>query len=372
MNAINSYMFMNRLSKFVRLRLEGDDTFIAFYGVNSSKIHVRAESSRLSGLSNHSGHSGRASPERGGRASPERGGRASPERSPALTPRHSFVSAHSVPSTHVLHEQEQHDTLNWNDSVSPLSLRDVPSGSSYGCSPGHHLGMSLEVPRTLNFSGMDGTHSPSRSASNSLSDDHGNHEHHQSPTHQIGGQSPSPRKHKESKKRKSVSISVEVVVEKLRAYNDQKRRAKARRKERERRIYELIKKQSILSGIVAVSDALTWIPSMFVSEADALTLILGNSVIGVICVYLTFTFSRPCFDCCCKRFVDNCTCIEDHIEKQLAHKMQMEWTLQEMENELQRNEDRNEGHLELGQLANNSNHTSEHDLTLDLSPAYVD
>merc|ERR1712133_239860 len=78
MNAINSYMFMNRLSKFVRLRLEGDDTFIAFYGVNSSKIHVRAESSRLSGLSNHSGHSGRASPERGGRASPERGGRASP------------------------------------------------------------------------------------------------------------------------------------------------------------------------------------------------------------------------------------------------------------------------------------------------------
>ncbi len=164
---------------------------------------------------------------------------------------------------------------------------------------------------------------------------------------------------------------MEVVVDKLRAYNEQKRKAKARRKERERKIYELIKKQSILSGIVAVSDALTWVPALFLSESDALTLILGNSVIGVICVYLTFTFSRPCFDCCCRRLMDNCTCIEDHIERQLAHKMQIQWTMQETPNEEQNGRDR-DGKLTLSVLDSHCNQEKAEGVTLDISPVYVD
>ena len=83
-------------------------------------------------------------------------------------------------------------------------------------------------------------------------------------------------------------------------------------------IYELIKKQTILSGIVAISDALTWIPSILI---DGSSLILLNTMIGLTCVYLSFNFSRPYFDFCCKRFMDNCTCIEDSIERKLAKEM---------------------------------------------------
>merc|ERR1719474_38736 len=262
MNAITSYMFVIRLSQFVRLRLEGDDTFIAFYGVNCNPNPKAMESSR-----------------------------------------YCLGTAQMEP----VQESEVSQTL---------SLRDIPSASSMGHDHTHPHAMSLEVPRSLNVNGhgvgggQSLTHSPS--ASVSLSEDQ---------TH--------PQHHGNVKRKRSRSLSVETVVDKLRAYNEQKRRAKARRKEREQRIYKLIKKQSILSGIVAASDAMTWIPSMFVSESDALTLILANSVIGVICVYLTFTFSARCFDCCCQWVVDNCTIIEDHIERQLAHKMQIQSTLHE-------------------------------------------
>merc|ERR1719474_1892422 len=58
MNAITSYMFVIRLSQFVRLRLEGDDTFIAFYGVNCNPNPEALESSRYSGNGTNGAGSG--------------------------------------------------------------------------------------------------------------------------------------------------------------------------------------------------------------------------------------------------------------------------------------------------------------------------
>ena len=109
-----------------------------------------------------------------------------------------------------------------------------------------------------------------------------------------------------------------MSVARIKRHQERKKKKQARREKQQLMIYELIKKQTILSGIVAMSDLLTWGPSVIYNGSS---LILLNTMIGMTCVYLSFNFSKPFFDFCCKRFMDNCTCIEDRLEKKLAKEM---------------------------------------------------
>lgn len=197
LNFMNWYMFLNRLSKFVKLRLSSDDTFVSFY---SSK--------HIAGISKA-------------------------------------------------------------DLSSDLSQRsiDISTASATQLS----MDFSTATPQTP--------------------------------------QSPEPQTRRSR---------IRTSIAKIKKNQEKKKRRKARREKQQLMIYELIKKQSILSGIVAITDSLTWLPSIFI---DGSTLILLNTMIGLTCVYLSFNFSKTYFDFCCKRFMDNCTCIEDRIERKLAKEM---------------------------------------------------
>jgi len=159
---------------------------------------------------------------------------------------------------------------------------------------------------------------------------------------------------------------IRVSIAKIKKNQEKKKRRKARREKQQLIIYELIKKQSILSGIVAITDALTWLPSIIV---DGSTLILLNTMIGLTCVYLSFNFSKPYFDFCCKRFMDNCTCIEDRIEKKLAKEMGLDMNegneeeengMETMdENDNDEDEFKDENDVELQELNANDNNDDE-------------
>lgn len=207
LNFINWYMFLNRLSKFVKLRLSSDDSFVSFY---SSK-HIPGVSKA--------------------------------------------------------------------DLSSDLSQRSMDLSST---TPTTTTQLSMDFSTNI----MNGPSTP------------------QSPGNTGNTQA------RQSRIRSSIA--------KIKKKQEKKKRRKARREKQQLMIYELIKKQSILSGVVAISDAATWIPSIVVEGS---TLILLNTMIGLTCVYLSFNFSKPYFDFCCKRFMDNCTCIEDRIEKKLAKEM---------------------------------------------------
>ena len=48
---------------------------------------------------------------------------------------------------------------------------------------------------------------------------------------------------------------------------------------------------------------------------------LISMITNILCVYLSFSFKIRCFEICCGKCMDDCTCIEDRIEKRIAKEM---------------------------------------------------
>lgn len=48
---------------------------------------------------------------------------------------------------------------------------------------------------------------------------------------------------------------------------------------------------------------------------------LISMITNIVCVYLSFGFKIRCFEICCGKLMDDCTCIEDRIEKSIAKEM---------------------------------------------------
>ena len=121
----------------------------------------------------------------------------------------------------------------------------------------------------------------------------------------------------------SRSVSINEIVNKAKLKyqikEENRLQRKNQRNRKELKLYSLIKKQSLLTGIVSISGAVFWTIQIIYDEGS--TLILLDIIINVICVYLSFAFKKKCFQCCCESIMSECTCIEDRIEKKLAKKL---------------------------------------------------
>ena len=91
---------------------------------------------------------------------------------------------------------------------------------------------------------------------------------------------------------------------------DIKNRMLARRKPDELRFYNLIRKQSVLTGIVALSSFTSWTLQVIYEKGSIF--ILTDIIINVSCVYLSVTFTKKWYKySCCKRLEYCCHCCED-------------------------------------------------------------
>ena len=90
---------------------------------------------------------------------------------------------------------------------------------------------------------------------------------------------------------------------------DIKNRMISRRKPDELRYYNLIRKQSVLTGIVSISSLLFWGIQTITNMGSLFFLI--DIIINVSCVYLSVTWSKQYYNKCCSKLECCCCCCED-------------------------------------------------------------
>eukprot|EP01083_Nonionella_stella_P076450 208321_1 len=115
--------------------------------------------------------------------------------------------------------------------------------------------------------------------------------------------------------------------------SEMKARRIARRKPDELRFYQLIRKQSILTGVVSVSLFLFWTLQSIFDKGSIFILI--DILINVTCVYLSVSWSKNCYRKLCYRFSRCCCwCCEDCIETKVAKELAIMAKQQRKEREL--------------------------------------
>eukprot|EP01083_Nonionella_stella_P115456 342370_1 len=120
----------------------------------------------------------------------------------------------------------------------------------------------------------------------------------------------------------SLTVGVANILDKAmakRKNTEQEKEERKRRRGRERRFYTMIKRQSILTGMVSISGAIFMLFQITVDDGS--TMLLLSVIVSIICVFLSFRFNIKCFDLWCGKVMEDCTCIEDRMERKIAQKM---------------------------------------------------
>lgn len=90
---------------------------------------------------------------------------------------------------------------------------------------------------------------------------------------------------------------------------DIKNRMIARRKPDELRFYNLIRKQSVLTGVVSISSCTFWVLQLLFDKGSIF--FLTDIIVNVTCVYLSVTWSKQYYNKFCSKLECCCCCCED-------------------------------------------------------------